>query len=471
MAEIVDIPLDRFSEEILLAVKEGRPSSFLRFNDGEARFVGRTAYYSSAQVVEIIRRHFGDNVLTDGELDSLGRRVIEAVRTADVVGLPPADWPRDFSCARDIVFGESKRSQIISTHVDFHQHLFNTDFFSKLFSIGRPVSAVTCRDVTVFLGQVYKGTLSDVYLVPEQADGSYNGNIRPHYPDYCDYLCAVLEGSSSGKVFLVGAGVCGKIYCEAVRRGGGVAIDVGSIFDLWAGRFSRPYMETARIRNYYLGRLAELDITPEVARASSEIYAREANHEAGIGILKLAQEKYPYLPEFTLRLVAALLRFSKQADALLMVAQLRSNLDAASLLVLGRMLKENGLDEQASSVFLSAFERNPLLVPNLTEVCNRLIARKQEFVGNRSSILLAAHGVASKGTPHTLLFQLARLHGSEGDYIEALQYCDRAIEAFSYDINYVRHAIGWLRESGGDKAVFSYGKHMHKFQAEPGPVL
>ena len=39
---------------------------------------------------------------------------------------------------------------------------------------------------------------------------------------------------------LVGAGALGKAYCEAVRQQGGVAVDIGSGFDGWAGVMSRP---------------------------------------------------------------------------------------------------------------------------------------------------------------------------------------------------------------------------------------
>jgi hypothetical protein len=38
---------------------------------------------------------------------------------------------------------------------------------------------------------------------------------------------------------LVGAGVVGKIYNIWFKRRGGVSLDIGSIFDLWAGRKTR----------------------------------------------------------------------------------------------------------------------------------------------------------------------------------------------------------------------------------------
>jgi len=108
----------------------------------------------------------------------------------------------------------------------------------------------------------------------------------------------VLSRVSRGTVFLVGAGVCGKLYCEAIRRAGSIAIDIGSTFDLWAARFSRPYMQTNGIRDYYLRRLARLDIEPAVVRAAAEVYAKEGDNLATLRVIQLGRKKYPLVPEF-----------------------------------------------------------------------------------------------------------------------------------------------------------------------------
>lgn len=39
-----------------------------------------------------------------------------------------------------------------------------------------------------------------------------------------------------GQLWLVGAGMLGKIYCSAIKEAGAVAVDVGSLMDLWSGR-------------------------------------------------------------------------------------------------------------------------------------------------------------------------------------------------------------------------------------------
>ena len=44
-----------------------------------------------------------------------------------------------------------------------------------------------------------------------------------------------------GAPYLVGAGLMGKLICDQIRRAGGFAIDVGSIFDGWVENNSRSY--------------------------------------------------------------------------------------------------------------------------------------------------------------------------------------------------------------------------------------
>jgi hypothetical protein len=52
-----------------------------------------------------------------------------------------------------------------------------------------------------------------------------------------------------GQAFLIGAGVLGKVYCHRVKELGGVAIDVGSLIDAWAGVESR--LRFARFRECF----------------------------------------------------------------------------------------------------------------------------------------------------------------------------------------------------------------------------
>jgi hypothetical protein len=49
-----------------------------------------------------------------------------------------------------------------------------------------------------------------------------------------------LQVKFPGQLFLIGAGVWGKIYCNRIKSLGGIAIDVGAVCDVWINIPSRP---------------------------------------------------------------------------------------------------------------------------------------------------------------------------------------------------------------------------------------
>ena len=68
-------------------------------------------------------------------------------------------------------------------------------------------------------------------------DKHFTGAVPSTESHFHDYFDRILEYPfEAGQVWLVGAGVLGKIYCEAIRQRGAVAVDVGAAMDLWAGR-------------------------------------------------------------------------------------------------------------------------------------------------------------------------------------------------------------------------------------------
>jgi hypothetical protein len=462
---LVEVSLQDFTEEIFAAIKDGRSASFMRFNDGEAKFVGTSEFYPSSQIVQIIRRQFGDNGLTDLDIESLKAKASHAVRGATVVGLPPSDWPQEFSFARNVVTRLIQDQPLRTTHVDFHQHLFASQFFQRLFALGHPVSLVTCRDVSAFLTETYNANISRVYLVPEQADGSVSGQIKPHYPIYCDWLTRVLETSSSNRLFLVGAGICGKIYCDAIQRAGGIAVDVGSIFDLWAGRFSRPYMDPEGIRRYYFQKLSRLDLTPLVIRACAELHTVDRDFEAGLRVLALGQQKFPHMAEFYLRYIRVSLQSGQHAPASELAGKIRDGLTAPELLLLGRMFKVHQLADESVDQFSAAFERDPFFTPVLTELCGDMVGKRRKSAVD-DAILSAAEAAIVTGT-HALLFQLARVHGARGDFTNAVKFCGKAIEQFSLDDHYFSHQVGWLRELGRQAEADRFAAQRDRFLPEP----
>ncbi len=64
--------------------------------------------------------------------------------------------------------------------------------------------------------------------------------LMPHFPDRYRELNHELKVPQRGAVFLVAAGLLGKVYCDWLKKRGAIAIDAGSIVDAWMGYDTRP---------------------------------------------------------------------------------------------------------------------------------------------------------------------------------------------------------------------------------------
>lgn len=54
-------------------------------------------------------------------------------------------------------------------------------------------------------------------------------------------LCRRFHDVRAGELYLVAAGIFGKIYCDLIKRQGGIAVDIGSVADIWMGVGTRTF--------------------------------------------------------------------------------------------------------------------------------------------------------------------------------------------------------------------------------------
>ncbi len=269
------LPPAMVEERILAAVADKTPLSLIRLGDGEGAWLSLSPEDEAkfAPLYEANRRKtlkvwFGtDAPYESREFMASRGRLLKAVRDADVIGVPyglriaheyrvlglngvascvnilraldPADAGKGY-CSQDI-------------HVDLHQ----SGFFPKLLGLPVDVGVVSCHpDLGYRLAKRWGARVTRMLIVPEEmgfaevADGlsaitGISGLSEPHFPlVYNRILEKLLGGAGQARVWLVAAGYFGKIYCDAIRDGGGVALDVGSIVDGWCGNVTRPYLQS-----------------------------------------------------------------------------------------------------------------------------------------------------------------------------------------------------------------------------------
>ena len=116
----------------------------------------------------------------------------------------------------------------------------------------RSVSVITCHaELARVLEKRFDIGVAAVHLIPSESKYSKkfdNQVVGKHYPDYFESLREQLSRIDRGQVFLVAAGMLGKIYCKWIKDAGGIALDVGSTVDFWCGHETRGLDEASSYR-------------------------------------------------------------------------------------------------------------------------------------------------------------------------------------------------------------------------------
>ncbi|WP_410824780.1 methyltransferase domain-containing protein, partial [Methylobacterium oryzisoli] len=256
------LPVDRVAERIAGALRERRGFSLVRAGDGEGAFVtlgaedeARFPALYAQNRRDRARVWFADAV--DPNADpwlSEATRVTQVLAEADIVGLPYPGWLEHEYRIASITgitaltnalrapreFGAATCSQLV--HIDLH----TSGLLYDLMRGERRIGLISCqRALPSLLREAFGFEEVEYHHVPgEKGHGHLLSRAAvegTHWPDrYREIMAALASRRLDGMLFLVAAGILGKLYCSQIRRSGGVAIDIGSIADGWAGASTRP---------------------------------------------------------------------------------------------------------------------------------------------------------------------------------------------------------------------------------------
>lgn len=228
------------------AVEEGRPLSVIRLGDGEAMLMEWPHFTERrGPLFQSLRYWFGSIGIGSGDLNDMATELRKAIKESDVIGVPSEQhrqgregWAKVELYLR--AYNLMTRDSVLAP-ADLHIELYKEGLLKHLLQ-GRQISVITCRNVAQKLIDEYGVKGVRWYPIPTEAQ---TAGFKPtnHWPDRYEELMDEIEVPCPGHLFLVGAGALGKAYCAQVKRKGGVALDIGSIFDVWAGVHSRSYME------------------------------------------------------------------------------------------------------------------------------------------------------------------------------------------------------------------------------------
>ncbi|HKO39394.1 MAG TPA: hypothetical protein VJU14_13600 [Solirubrobacterales bacterium] len=235
-----EVSIAGVSQEILAAKQARRPFSLLRLGNGEARVMGFPDFIPPIWLARSVRNWFRDRAaeLQVGLLQDEAERLIA---DADLLGVLRSSYPdQQFRLARELldVYGLiGPKTELCASNA--HLHLLNRDFYRELLAGEEQISIVSGHQLAEPISKVFDVPDVRQYKVPAQAKFFFDPSDDPHFPSVFEGLRRDIDVRSPGELFLVGAGYLGKIYCGWVKERGGIAIDIGSVFDLWAGEATR----------------------------------------------------------------------------------------------------------------------------------------------------------------------------------------------------------------------------------------
>lgn len=109
--------------------------------------------------------------------------------------------------------------------IDGEMNLFELMKGRRIFCISNQTQIVTR------LQKVSKAKVIKSYRIPRR--GRKGGHYKLHYRKVMKFI---RNNAKKYDLFLVGAGLLGKLYCAEIKRQGGRAFDAGRIFDFWGGK-------------------------------------------------------------------------------------------------------------------------------------------------------------------------------------------------------------------------------------------
>jgi hypothetical protein len=254
-----------------LAARE--PFSLVRIGDGEAACLPYEPYLAWLARGDAVEREkiWWVEALTADQRKRMTRLVFNAIWSADSIGIPTASrFLRELRLAENDsldrgLTGRGLRSILYSvehchafrvagapapvfTSCHLHQDLERWQLYPGLLEGKHEVVLVSCHSDLADLVETKYGArvASSIILPPDRVSAPalrHGTPDRRRLPDILDEVVDKMKSVPRGRLVLVGAGYLGKWLVDVARAEGGIALDVGSVFDYWLGLTTRSYLD------------------------------------------------------------------------------------------------------------------------------------------------------------------------------------------------------------------------------------
>lgn len=229
------------------------PTSFIRLGDGEGIFMKYPENLEKHQQKDQNKIQFTwwKGVLLTEEHSDVIDQFHDAVINADVLGIVPerriirsvnpANLNSDSRGILAILHNLPILPLVCELYTSCHAHtdLEQWDLYSYILKDLQSVVIISCHiQIAQYIKERFGIDHVTVYNIPSEKRYEdlfgYDEIKQAHFPDvYYDILDRI-KSIEKGQTVLVAAGFLGKVYCDLIKRHGGIALDIGSVADRWS---------------------------------------------------------------------------------------------------------------------------------------------------------------------------------------------------------------------------------------------
>lgn len=253
---------DFIASAILKAIEDHNGFSLVRMSDGEGNCLFKYEGYAALQdyiLKRISYMHFGESSVVSDAREAFRRYMTTAVQSADVVCVPEEgaqirgfQTPDENLDVRAVVGNRVAAVEVaellqqgqITASAWTNRHLLS--HYEKIFGNRESVGVISSYPELGDLMRDKFGIKRVVqHIIPRQAVFLKTSDRKNsfHYPDEFDNIVANIN-PEPGMPYLVSGGLLAKHYCQIVKSRGGVAIDTGSVPEIWLGIPNRGLSES-----------------------------------------------------------------------------------------------------------------------------------------------------------------------------------------------------------------------------------
>lgn len=245
------------------AITRRTPFCLLRLGDGEGAFLHpqppakpQMPMHAEHERFFALRWYGDASIGEDPRFRAIAAEIADGLPAVDVLGMPLKSWVLHEARLRNIgtllnclqvmhlveQSGVTRKALLTDTSISID--LAFHGYMEKLVRLAGRVSLITSH--AALGGELAEACgvriTRSMMIPPAASDRERIGNddIRSHFREVFPAVLDWIDGMDPGEVCLVSAGFLGKFYALRIKARGGIALDIGSLADLWLGHLTRP---------------------------------------------------------------------------------------------------------------------------------------------------------------------------------------------------------------------------------------